>query len=623
MDTLSAALQEHQEGRLVEAEQRYRRILDVNPDEANALHLLGMLCHQTGRTDEALELLRRSIELSPSTGHFHSNLAGVLGRSGRPREAIPHLREAIRLQPTLPQAHNNLGVALEALDQLEEADAAYREAIRLNRAYAEAYCNLGNVLQKRGPLRAAVEHYRKALELKSDLGDALANSAAVLGEMGQLDEAISCYRKTIALRPDNHIAHSSLLFTLHYHPAVDAQELFSEHVWWGEQHARRYRDTWRRHDNDRSPGRRLRLGYVSPDFRAHPVSRFFEPILRSHDRQSFQVACYSDAKEPDSVTQGLRRLADVWRETRGIADDRLADLIRQDRIDILVDLTGHMADHRLLVFARKPAPVQVSYIGYPDTTGVTAIDYRLTDSIHDPPGETERYHTEQLVRLDPCCWCYMPDDPHAAAADPPARGRSDRVTFACLNRLIKVTPPMLRAWGEILQAVPESRLILLGGTREGDAAMVQEMCAPYGIDPSRLEPVARIPRGQYVESYRNIDICLDTFPYNGHTTTCDAAWMGVPTVTLVGSTHVSRAGLNVLTQLGLPDLATQTVEDYVATAVGLARDRQRLATLRQTLRNRMRCSALRDERSLCVRVERAYRWMWERWCETNAPAIVR
>jgi predicted O-linked N-acetylglucosamine transferase (SPINDLY family) len=431
---LDVARSHHRADRLALAEAAYRAVLVRDPDNAGALHLLGMLCHESGRQDEAIVLLLRAVELSPAAPHFRCNLAAVLGACGRAGEAIPHLREAIRLRPSIPQLHNNLGVSLEAIDRLAEADAAYREALRLDAAYAEAHFNLGNVLQKRGDVAGALARYLHVLELKANHGGALNNAAGLFCESGRSDEAVACYRRLVALRPYDGSVHSSLLYTLHYLAGSDARSLYAEHVAWGERHAAPLRNAWLPHENDRSPGRRLRVGYVSPDFRSHPVSRFFEPVLRSRDRGQFHVTCYSDVERSDEVTARLRGLADGWRDTRGVSDQQVSTLIRDDRIDILVDLTGHMADNRLLVFARKPAPVQVSYLGYPDTTGVEAIDYRVTDSIHDPPGETEQYHVERLVRLDPCCWCYEPDDFDAPGpVGPPPVLRNGFMTFVCLN----------------------------------------------------------------------------------------------------------------------------------------------------------------------------------------------
>jgi predicted O-linked N-acetylglucosamine transferase (SPINDLY family) len=276
----------------------------------------------------------------------------------------------------------------------------------------------------------------------------------------------------------------------------------------------------------------------------------------------------------------------------------------------LVDLTGHMAGHRLLVFARKPAPIQVTYLGYPNTTGLATMDYRITDSLHDPPGMTERFHTETLYRLDPCCWCYQPDEGEIPVQEPPS-GVTGTVTFAALNKLIKVTPAMIRTWSSILDALPGSLLMILAPESAAAEPSIRELFERNGTDADRLVPVGRLSRERYLRQYHGADVALDTFPYNGHTTTCDALWMGVPVVTLAGETHVSRAGLDVLTTIGLEELVTRTPDEYVRVAVELARDVARLKELRQTLRQRLRSSPLSDASGFTKRLEEAYRRMWD------------
>ncbi len=614
---LETAIQLHGAGRLAEAEVAYLQILRARPDEVNALHLLGMVYHQTGRNDQALPLLRRAVQLAPAAAQFHSNLAGVLGKLGRPAEAVPHLRAAIRLQPELAVAHNNLGVALEALGALPEAAATLRNAIRIRRDYAEAFNNLGNVLQKLGPISEAVSAYRRAISLRPDYPEAYGNLAAALGELGQMDEAFACYSKVIELRPEWPAAESALLFALHYRHGNDPRMMYDRHAAWARRHAEPLYGEAGGYENVADPARRLRVGYVSQHFRAHPVSRFFEPILRSHDREQVEVFCFADVSDPDAVTDRLKVRADVWREVAGLTDGQLADLVRADRIDVLVDLAGHMAAHRLTVFARKPAPVQVSYIGYPDTTGLATMDYRVTDSLHDPPGLTESYHTEELLRLDPCCWCYAPDDEGPPVAPLPALS-AGFVTFASLNRLVKGSPETISLWGEILSKVLQSRLVLLVGPQGEKDPTVYRLMERHGVPPERLRLVGRLPRRQYLDFYHTADIALDTFPYNGHTTTLDALWMGVPTVSLAGGTHVSRAGLSVLSAVGLAErLVASSPEDYVNKAAALANDLPRLAELRAGLRERVVRSPLRNEVHLTASLESLYRRAWTRWCSSR------
>ena len=612
MDDIDAALSHHRSGRLAEAEALYRQALLGRPDDAEATHLLGMLCHQTGRNDEALPLLRRSVELAPGAAHFHGNLGGVLIKLGIPAEAEAHLRQALRLAPASAEAANNLAVALEALGRLDEAEALLRDALGLRPDYVQALNNLGNVLRKAGRAPAAVEQYHGALRLQPDSADAWGNLAAALTDLARHDEALAAHRRAAELAPADALLNSRLLFDLHYSRGDDAELLHAEHAVWAARHAPLHLCNPAPFANLPGPGRRLRVGYVSPDFRDHPVARFFEPLLDATDRGAFEVFCYSDVIEPDAVTDRLRASADAWRPVRGLSDEQLALRVRDDRVDVLVDLAGHMGAHRLLAFARRAAPVQVTYLGYPDTTGLAAMDYRITDSRHDPPGETEQFHSERLVRLDPCCWCYRPEPETPEDVGPPPAVERGAVTFAVLNKPAKITDAMARLWSRILDATGPSRLMILGG------ADLRPLLERGGVPAGRTDFVPRQPRRDYLRLYHEVDVALDTFPYNGHTTTCDALWMGVPVVTLAGPTHVSRAGLSVLSAAGLDDLVARTPEDYVRTATALAADPARLASLRSSLRPRVAACPLRDEAGFALRLGAAYRAMWAAWCESSA-----
>jgi predicted O-linked N-acetylglucosamine transferase (SPINDLY family) len=557
----------------------------------------------------------------PDFPHFLSNLAAALGQFGRHDQAIDHVRRAIELQRDLPEAHNNLGVSLEKLGRLDEAVAAYREAIRLRPNYAECHNNLGHALLKLGFAAEAVERHRKSIALRPEHPAGYRSLAAALLEMGRAGEALDVYRRVVDRWPSLHQPHSDLLFTMHNVEGISRRELFEEHVRWTRRHAEPLTAVAAPHENDRSPGRRLRVGYVSAHFRYHPVARFFEPILAAHDRDRFDVVCYSDVSEPDAATQRLRGYGHRWREVAERSDEQLADLVRQDRINILVDLTGHMGRHRLLAFARRPAPVQVTYLGYPNTTGMSAMNYRLTDGRHDPEGESDAYHTERLVRLDPCCWCYRPDERAPAVNEAPAVG-AGCVTFAALNRLAKVTPGTIRLWARILGAVPGSRLMVLAGRVRAIEPWLERLFEENGLSMDRLIPVSRRGEGEYLGLYHHVDIALDTFPYNGHTTTCDALWMGVPTVTLAGDSHVSRAGLDVLRCVGLEDLVVFWPEQYVQEAIALAGDIARLRVLRRSLRDRMKQSPLLDGISLTRRIEAAYVRMWQVWCRGGSADLI-
>jgi predicted O-linked N-acetylglucosamine transferase (SPINDLY family) len=357
----------------------------------------------------------------------------------------------------------------------------------------------------------------------------------------------------------------------------------------------------------------LRVGYVSPHFRQHPVGRFLLPLLENHDHAAFEILCYSGDWRRDEITERLQRASDGWRCTVGVSDEELARLIREDRIDILVDLTMHMENSRLLVFARKPAPIQVTYLAYCSTTGVETIDYRLTDPYLDQPNEDPHFYSEESVHLPRTYWCFEPPADAPAAAELPASANG-RITFGCLNNFAKVTAPALAAWAEILGSVAGSKLLLHcppGGHRQRVLADL----AARGINANRVEFVARVAFQEYLRLHNRIDIALDPFPYAGGTTTCDALWMGVPVVSLAGQTAVSRAGLSLLSNVGIPELAASTREEYVRLGASLARDLPRLSELRRTLRQRMRRSPLMNAPQFARDVETEYRMMWAKWCE--------
>jgi predicted O-linked N-acetylglucosamine transferase (SPINDLY family) len=366
------------------------------------------------------------------------------------------------------------------------------------------------------------------------------------------------------------------------------------------------------HLNDRSPQRRLRIGYVSPDFRFHPVGRFLLPLLETHDRGNFEIFCYASVDVPDALTDRCRAYTDAWRDVRDLSDEQLAQVVRRDRIDVLVDLTMHMAQNRLLLFARKPAPVQVTYLAYCGTTGLETMDYRLTDPHLDPPGGDERFYSERSVRLPETYWCYRPTIETPPVNPLPALA-AGHVRFGSLNNFCKATPPTLAAWGRLLQAVPVSRLLL--SARAGSHRdRVRGLLGEQGVASERVDFVDIQPVAEYFALYQQIDVALDPFPYGGGTTSCDALWMGVPVVSLAGQTAVGRGGLSILTNVGLPDLAARDAGHYVQVAAELAQDLPRLSDLRATLRERMRNSPLMDAPRFARSVEAAYREMWRRWC---------
>ncbi|ANA39750.1 MULTISPECIES: tetratricopeptide repeat protein [Geobacter] len=530
--------------------------------------------------------------------------------------ALSCYREAVRLRPGFAQAHYNLGVVFQQKGLLDEAAASFRSAISFNRDYAKAYNNLGYILATQGRLDESADCFNRAIAIEPGFAAAYHNLGTTLRHQGRVDETLAAFRTAHAINPHDPVFHSDLLMMLHYSD-MDDEALFREHVRWGEQHAPAAASVPAR-QCDRDPGRKLRIGYVSGDLGKHPVGYFLLPLLESHDRSQFEICCYSERgqRQEDDVTARIRGHADLWRRTMGLGDAALAEMIRADGIDILVDLAGHTAHNRLKVFALKPAPAQVTWLGYPNTTGLRAMDYRITDAVADPPGSADALHTEQLIRLEQSFLCYTPPAGAPPVGEAPCLTGAG-VTFGSFNNLAKVSPQVIDAWSAILGRVPGSRLMLKfkGFADETCRRRVSDAFGARGVSPDRLELVSFVENfNDHLALYNRLDLALDTFPYNGTATTCDALWMGVPVLTCCGTRHVARVGASILTCLGLPELITHSPEEYIAAAAALAADPARLAALRRDMRPRLAGSPLCDSAGFARRMETALRDIWRRWC---------
>ncbi len=528
---------------------------------------------------------------------------------GNVAAAIELLERAVRIAPQVAELHNNLGVMLQAAGRIREAGEHFRTAATLKPAYLDALNNLAAHAAEQGNFAEAIECARRVLAIDSNRADVWNNLGNALMRQGEIDNAIAAYRRSIDLDPNRSEARSNLLLTLHYSPRQTPQQIFQEHLRLAPAaHPAA-------HDNPRDPERKLRVGYVSADFFAHSVGYFIESLIEKHDRERYEIFCYSDVPRPDEVTGRLKSRASVWRRTVALADDDVCKLIRADRIDILIDLAGHTAYNRLAVFAQKPAPVQVTYLGYPDTTGMSSIDWRLTDSLADPSGEADSFSVEKLFRIDPCAWCYRP---YENAPSIPRRDPARPIMFGSFNALPKINDDVVETWAKIVSAVEGSRLLIkAGGLSSSDAAdRLRRAFAAQGVSGDRLELSGQvIDTIQHLAMYHRVDIALDTFPYNGTTTTCEAMWMGVPVVTLAGPTHAGRVGVSLLNSVGLNEIIGRSPRKYIEEAIGLARNRPRLASLHENLRIRMQQSPLLDAEAHTRRIELALRSMWRAWCE--------
>ncbi len=613
MSDLTEAKRLYQAGRLGEAEETARGVLERSADEVDALNIVALCAMKGGRFAEALPLFERVVQLKPHYANSRTYLAMLLFQQRKFGETEQHARAAIARKPTIADAHAILGRALAEQGRKDEGARSLQHAIELDPNHNDALYWLGFIAQDAKRYDVACDYYARLLQVAPNHIAAIYSKAFSESEQGFLDEALATYRRGISVAPQDSLLHSNMLFALAYHPSLTAQSLHQELALWAERHAKPLMSQTFEHDNSRDPDRRLRIGYVSPYFREHAISFFLEPILEHHDRERFEILLYSDVEYGDAVTARIRQRASQWRDTLGQTDASVADLVRADRIDVLVDLTQHSGGSRLPVFARKPAPVQVCYLGYPLTTGLSAIDYRLSDAYLDPPDHDERFRAERMARLPETYFCYRPpeDAPRFASRS------SDRITFVSQNALPKLNERCLGTWARVMHGVMDSRLIVKASGCGSDRARqrIRDIFQAHGIDPARIEFRNHGPLRDMLAELAEADVALDTFPYNGGTTTCHVLWMGVPVVSVAGELPVHRMGLSVLSQVGLSDLVAKRDDEFVEIATKLARDMDRLRDLRATLRDRMRASPLMDARRFTANLEAMYRQMWQAWCK--------
>lgn len=593
-------------GHLAEAASCFQRALAIDPLRAETYNNLGTVLKDRGELEAAHAAFRQALAINGQFPAAHNNFGTVLRAKGCLREAKDAFQQAIALQPAFPAAHVNLGNVYRDLGMARDAAEAYRRALVLRPDLDVAHNNLGTILRDQGQLDAALQAYEKALALNPMLVDALNNLGNLKKDQGDLDAALACYRKALAIQPDFQVAHSNLLYTLLFHPGYSAKAIDHAHRDW----ATRYATPLLQAQAPASPfsRSRLRIGYVSPDFRDHVVGRNILPLFQHHDRTRFDIVAYADLAKPDRFTAQFQELSSTWRTITGLSDTQVANLVRSDGIDILVDLTLHMGGNRLLAFALKPAPVQATFAGYPGTTGLSVIDYRLTDHYLDPPEEPADNYAEKSLRFADSFWCYAPTGDEPPVNSLPAL-KNEFITFGCLNNFCKVTRASVQLWSKVLSAIPNSLLLLL--TTEGEhRERTRRIFDAHGVTGNRIRFASPRSRVQYLELYHQIDIGLDTLPYNGHTTSLDSFWMGVPVVTLVGETVVGRAGYSQLSNLGLKALAAFTPTDYVDIVANLSQNLPELDQLRSSLRARMQNSVLSDAPRFAQAVETAYQEMW-------------
>ncbi len=606
------------------AEKLAHRMLQRDPADTEAHHVLGLLDYRKKRFKQADDHFQAAIGQAPERAELHANHAAVLRSLGRLVDAEASARTALKLEPQQVGAQNNLGNILRDVGRYDESAACYRAAVRVQPTFTDAWVNLAWVLALAGHARQAETAAQQAIACDPGNADGHNNLGLALMRQGRLAEAEAALRQALALRPDFALPHSNILFCLNYRPELSAEAIFAEYQEWDRRHAKPLMPAEAICELDRTPGRKLRVGYVSPDFRQHAVALFAEPLLAAHDRASVELYCYAEVPAPDAVTDRFRALADHWRSTIGLSDDDLAALIRRDRIDVLVDMAGHTAGNRLLVFARKPAPVQVTYLlGHGYSSGLSAMDAFLADAALAPAG-ADAVFSESLARLSRIPLAYAPPADMPDVSTLPARANGF-VTFGYFGRTVRLNDAVVAAWTRILHAVPGSRLMLNSSPFSEPAGREQMAArfATHGIAPSRLELICTSPQPLTWAAYGDVDIALDPFPHNAGTTTIEALWQGVPVVSLAGRPTVGRFGAAILHAVGLDDWVATDVEAYVARAVAAATDLHALAQLRAILRPRFGASTLCDAAGLAREVEAAYRELWNVWREGEAPRLRR
>jgi predicted O-linked N-acetylglucosamine transferase (SPINDLY family) len=611
-NNLGIALAE--QGKLDEGVACFQRALQLKPDYAEAHNNLGIVFKDQGKLDEAMASYQRALRLKPDYAEAHNNLGNVFKDQGKLDETMACFQRALQLKSDFAEAHINLGTVFKDQGKLDEAMACFQRALQLKPDFAEAHINLGNVFKDQGKLDEAMACYQRALQLKPDFAKAHNNLGSAFKDQGKLDEAMACYQRAFQLKPDYAEARSNYLLANQYRSGVTLSELAVLHAEYHRVHAAPLRTARPFHQIDRDPHRRLRVGFVSPDFGRHPVGYFLIRALENLDRGQIETVCYSDRYFKDDLTRRFQAAATKWWDVSGLSNERLTQQILEDRIDLLFDLAGHTGSNRLLVFASKPAPVQITWIGYEGTTGLHSIDYILADSYTIPAGE-EVWYREQVLRMPDGYVCY--DPPRIAPeVGPLPAAKNGYLRFGSFNNLAKITSQVVEIWAQVLHGVPNSRLVLKYRGLD-DVSVCQRylgLFMAFGIDTSRVELTPRSPYVEYLAAYGDVDIALDPFPFGGGITTCEALWMGVPVITCPRETFASRHSLSHLSSVGLTETIARTLEEYVELAVSLAGDLPRLASLRAGLRQRMAASPLCDGQRFAANLMHVLRDAWQEWC---------
>lgn len=615
---LGMALQEL--GRLDQAVASFKQTLSLKPDFAQAHNNLGNAYKKMANFDEAVASFNAALAINPQFIEAHNNLGRALQEMGRIDDALACFERAISIDPAYAQAHNNLGLAFQYMGRLDQAEASYRQALSLNPEFIQAHNNLGFMLQQQGQLDQAVESFNKALAIDPDFAQAHNNLGITFTKLGKMDDAVACYHQAIAIDPDFTLAHSNLAISVPFVSNISATDIFAQTKKAGAVFEAPFTDQLkRRHANDPDPERPLKVGYLSPNLSDHVLASYLEPVFKAHRRERVSVHVYANVPRPDDTTQRLKQLADSWTFVNAMSDDQVAARIIDDGIDILVDPMGHWAGNRLLVFARKPAPLQVSYLCQGMTTGLSGMDYAIGDRWLNEGGVMQALSSEQTVELA-SGFQVTHMGQHTPIGPLPARANGF-ITFCSFNNPAKISDVSLALWAGVLASLPASRLLIKGKWLEHaeKRRLLIKHLDQHGIGESRVELRGFVEGPDHLVVHNETDIALDTAPFTGGATSVDALWMGVPVITLIGDTISGRYSYSHLGRIGCPELAAHSQDEFHDIAVALAGDLDRLGNYRQTLRSALSASSLFNGPQHVGELEDAFRVMWRRWCEGLAP----
>ncbi len=593
------------------AESAFLQALKFNNTLYGAAIGLGQSLSEQGKFPQAVDIFKQIIAQKNDDPDLFSHLGNALRMQGLKEQALAAYQTMLALKPNDPRTLHQYGLVMMDLGRLEEAHSRFKTALSLKPDYAEAHNSISIVLQMLKQDDNALAHNLEAVKLNPNFTEAWNNLGNLYGLSGKSKEAIEAFRKSIELQPRAAAFHSNLLLNLHYVIDMKVEEIYGEHKTWGNVHLQNYPQP-EPFQNNKDPIRKLKLGIVSPDFRLHTVNAFLEPFLDNLNRKSFEVFAYSSVLRQDEVTEKFKQKVDHFKDIRPMPDLQASALIREDKIDVLIDLAGHTAGCRLPIFALKSAPVQIAQFGYPNTTGVPNFGYRITDQFADPKGISEKNYTEELVRLTGMAWCYQTP---VGVPEPPKRtAKPGAIIFGSLNNMAKHNTKVLALWAKLLSAVPGSKLRLLSGPGQESAKMVRFALQTAGVNPDRAELLSRMDKNEYFAALGEIDIALDPFPYNGGVTSCDTLWMGTPLLTLAGDSYVSRQGIAILSNVGMEDWIAKTPEEYIEKAKKSAAEIARLSLLRGKLRDTLKKSAICDWTSYSKKWEEAVRNLWKNYC---------